>query len=62
MQVFFNLFGARGRAPLILIKNLSVDARVREPEVNGTGKCFPHFPPEAIWEANLDQPSALWVP
>ena len=34
MKVFFDLFGARGCAPLILIKDLSVDARVREPEVN----------------------------
>jgi hypothetical protein len=62
MQVLFNLFGTRGRASLVLIKYLLVDARIRKPEVNRTGECFPHLPSETIWKANLDQPGALRVP
>ena len=62
MQIFFDLFGTRGHAPLVLVKYLLVDARIREPEVDGAGKCFPHLPSKAVRKTNLDQPSTLGVP
>ena len=62
MQIFFDLLGACGRASLVLVKYLFVNTGVREPEVDGAGKCFPHFPSEAIWKTDLDQPSTLGVP
>jgi len=62
MQIFFDFLGARGCSPLVLFKYLLVDAGVREPEVNGAGKCFPHLPSKAIWKTDLDQPSTLGVP
>ena len=62
MQIFFNLFRACGRAPLVLLKYLFVSARVREPEVYGTGKRFPHLPSKAVWKTDLDQSGTLGVP
>ena len=62
MQIFFNLLGARGRAPIILVKYLLVDPWTRKPEVDRAGKCFPHLPSKAIWKTDLDQPGTLGVP
>ena len=62
MEIFLDLFGARGRAPLVLVKYLLIDARARESEVDGAGKCFPHLSSKTIWETDLDQPGTLGVP
>ena len=62
MQIFLNLFGTRGRASLILVKYLLIDARAREPEVDGAGKRLPHLAPKTIWKTYLDQPGTLGVP
>ena len=62
MQIFLNLFGARCCASRVLIKYLLVDARVREPEEDGAGECFPHLPPKTIRKSDLDQPGALGIP
>lgn len=62
MQIFLNFFGARGRAPFVLVEYLLVDAWVCEPEIDGAGKCFPHFSSETIWKTDLNQPSTLGIP
>jgi len=62
MQIFFNLFGARGRSPLVLVSYLLIDARASEPEVDRAGQCFPHLSSKTIWKTDLDQPGALGIP
>jgi len=62
MQIFFNLFRARGSSPLVLVKYLFIDARAGEPEVDRAGKCFPHLSSKTIWKTDLDQPGTLRIP
>jgi hypothetical protein len=62
MKVLLNIFGARARTTLILLKNLFIPARVGETEVDGAGKGLPHLPAQAIWKTDLNKARRLGIP